>query len=85
MQALALVYGLTRVERGLAFYLAAGVMDGKAAAALRLAVNDLCARLSANDGKTLLRLCDGFGIPDHLMSAPIARDWQQIGSGINGY
>lgn len=85
LQALALVYGLTRVERSLAFFLAAGVLCAKKAAALRLAVNSLCAQLSANQGKTLVRLCDSFGIPDHLMSAPIAHDWQLVGTGINGY
>ncbi|KAK9816668.1 hypothetical protein WJX72_003499 [[Myrmecia] bisecta] len=78
--ALALLYGLTRIERNLAFYLAAGVLNGQHAAALRLRVNEVCRQLVSDGGKPALRLCAGFGIPDHLLQAPIAFDWTQIGS-----
>ncbi len=50
--------------------------------ALRLFVNETLARLSSNGGETLLRLCAGFGIPDHLIQAPIAFDWRCIGKEI---
>ncbi|CAK0741867.1 hypothetical protein CVIRNUC_001356 [Coccomyxa viridis] len=77
---LAALYGLTRVERNLAFFLAAGVMDGSHAAGVRAAVNSACAVLSADGGWAALRLAESFGIPDHCLQAPIAFDWRQIGS-----
>ncbi len=78
--ALGLLYGLTRIERSAAFYLAAGVLTGQHAAALRSHVNDVCKQLVADGGRPALRLCEAFGIPDHLLQAPIAFDWTQIGS-----
>ncbi|CAL5219457.1 g1292 [Coccomyxa viridis] len=77
---LATLYGLTRVERRMAFYLAAGVADGGHAAAVRSAVNAACAVLSSDGGWAALRLAESFGIPDHCLQAPIAFDWRQIGS-----
>lgn len=53
---------------------------GTHAAAIRIQVNGLCSKLAADDGRVALRLCEGFGIPDHLLQAPIAFDWRQIGS-----
>ncbi|KAK9909468.1 hypothetical protein WJX75_002711 [Coccomyxa subellipsoidea] len=79
---LATLYGLTRVERALAFYLASGVASGAAAAAVRAGVNAACAALSADGGWAALRLAEGFGIPDHCLEAPIAFDWRQIGSNV---
>ncbi len=80
---LATLYGLTRVERALAFYLASGAASGAAAAAVRAAVNAACAALSADGGWAALRLAEGFGIPDHCLEAPIAFDWRQIGSNVS--
>ncbi len=53
---------------------------GSHAAALRLQINGLCSQLAADAGKLAIKLCEGFGIPDHLLQAPIAFNWQQIGS-----
>lgn len=53
---------------------------GSHATAVRAQINRLCGQLSANSGKLALQLCEGFGIPDHLLQAPIAFDWQQIGT-----
>lgn len=79
------MYGLSRVEANVASYLASGAISGPQAGALRVAVNEGVAQLSANNGRTLLLLCDGFGLPEHLLPAPIAHDWRLIGSGIDGY
>lgn len=49
-------------------------------AAVRLQINRLCAQLAADAGKLALVMCEGFGIPDHLLQAPIAFNWQQIGT-----
>lgn len=77
---LATLYGLTRVERGMPFFLASGALAPHQASAVRLAVNDLCRQLVADGGKTVWMLCDGFGIPDELLHAPIAFDWTIIGA-----
>ena len=81
LQQLATLYGLSRLERGLAFFLASGALRQQQAAAVRAAVNSLCRRLVEDGGRTIWALCDGFGIPDELLFAPIAFDWTVIGSG----
>lgn len=53
---------------------------GSHATAVRMQVNSLCSQLSADAGRLALLLCEGFGIPDHLLQAPIAFNWQQIGT-----
>ena len=79
LRTLALLYGLSRVETGLACYLAGGALPGAAVGPLRVKVNALCAELAGNGAKTALALCDGFGIPEHLLQAPIAlKDWRSI-------
>lgn len=80
LEALARLYGLTRVEKHMAVLLAHGAMQAQHAAVVRLAVNHVCAALSAHNGRAALLLCEGFGIPDHLILAPIAFDWKAIGS-----
>ena len=54
---------------------------GAHAVAVRTHINKLCAQLAADAGKLALLMCEGFGIPDHLLQAPIAFNWQQIGTG----
>jgi len=44
-----------------------------------LQVNDICKTLAADGGRVALELCAGFGIPEHLIQAPIASDWRSIG------
>lgn len=58
----------------------AGALQAPQAAAVRLGVNKLCQDLSAEGGKAIWALCDGFGIPDELLFAPIAFDWKLIGT-----
>ncbi|GAB4820084.1 hypothetical protein N2152v2_007130 [Parachlorella kessleri] len=72
------LYGLHRIEQGLACHLAAGSLPPAAVPALRAKVNSLCAQLAAGRGRLGLSLCEGFGIPDHLLQAPIARDWRSM-------
>ncbi|KDD76840.1 hypothetical protein H632_c89p0, partial [Helicosporidium sp. ATCC 50920] len=33
-------------------------------------------RLAADQGALALALCDGLGVPEHLIRAPIAKDWR---------
>lgn len=79
LAAMAQLFGATRVERNLASYLAAGVLNGADAAALRAAVNRACRQLGGNGAKPALVLCKGFGVPDHLLAAPIAFNWRTMG------
>lgn len=37
--------------------------------AVHAKVNALCRELGAGNGRLALALCDGFGIPDHLLQA----------------
>lgn len=75
---LAQLYGLTRVERSLAFHLASGSLSRADGVALRAATHALYGQLTANGAALALKLCDGWGIPDHLLQAPIAFDWRKI-------
>ncbi|KAL4517722.1 hypothetical protein Ndes2526B_g02124 [Nannochloris sp. 'desiccata'] len=77
---LALLYGLSRVEKGLSCYLAGGALPAAAVGPLRLQINSICAGIVGKDGaKSAVALCDAWGIPDHLLQAPIAlRDWRGI-------
>ena len=87
LRLLAALYGLTRVERGAAFYLGAegAGFTGAHARAVRSAVNAACAALAADGGRLALRLAEGFGLPDHCIEAPIAFDWRQIGSELGAF
>lgn len=76
---LALLYGLHRVESGLQCYLAAGALPGNAVAPLRRKINALCGRLAMDNARQALAFCDAFGIPDHLLQAPIAlQGWRGL-------
>ena len=44
-----------------------GSLPPAAVPALRAKINALCGQLAANGGALALALCDGFGIPDHLL------------------
>lgn len=79
LAAMAQLFGATRVERNLATYLAAGVLTGADAVAVRAAVNKACRQLGSNGAQPALVLCDAFGIPDHLLAAPIAFNWRTMG------
>lgn len=79
LAAMAQLFGATRVERHLAHYLEAGVLTGADAAALRGSVNRACKQLGGGGAAPALALCQAFGIPDHLLAAPIAFNWRTIG------
>lgn len=79
LELLARLYGLSRVEAGLTCYLASGALPASGPAAVRRQINELCRALGADRGRLALTLCDGFGIPDHLLAgeANVAQhDWR---------
>ncbi|KAL4422831.1 hypothetical protein ABPG75_009028 [Micractinium tetrahymenae] len=71
------LYGLCRIEAGVECYLSTGALSGDAIKAVHGRVNELCRQLGADGGAPALALCAGFGIPPHLLQAPIAiGDWR---------
>ncbi len=79
MELLAQLYGLSRLQRSLDFYLVAGALNRADVAAIRTATAELYGALTAGGPRcAALALCDSFGIPDHLLQAPIAFDWRKV-------
>lgn len=81
LSAVAQLYALTRIRRSLACYMSAGLLNRADAVALRTAVHELYGALTAAPAGgwcAALALCDAFGIPDHLLQAPIATNWRKI-------
>ena len=66
------LFALSRMERDMAALLTHRLLSLDQATAVGDASRSLCAQLStvANE------LVDAFGIPDHLVAAPIASDWR---------
>ncbi|GBF88240.1 hypothetical protein Rsub_00952 [Raphidocelis subcapitata] len=80
LRTLAALYGASRAERAAAPLLASGAICGAGAEALRGAVNAACRALGGGGARApALVLCEAFGIPDHLLRAPIAFNWRDIG------
>jgi len=79
LEQLCALYGVTCLERDAAFFLAAGCITGADLALVKAEQRALCSSLVAG-GKACaaLALCEGFGIPDHCLQAPIAFDWKKI-------
>lgn len=84
LKVLAVVHGTTVAKRSAAFYLSRGALCARGFSALRDAQNSACATLcSGGENAPALKLADGFGIPEHLIAAPIATgDWKTIGEGL---
>ena len=76
---LAGLYGTWCVHKDVAFFLANGCLSARDSETLRGALHAAYGALAANNGDLALRLCDGFGIPEKLLLAPIAKDWTSIG------
>lgn len=55
----------------------AGALSPEGMAHVHASVKALCRQLGAGNGRLALALCEGFGIPPHLLHAPIAvGDWR---------
>mmetsp|Transcript_16598 Transcript_16598/g.41454 ORF Transcript_16598/g.41454 Transcript_16598/m.41454 type:complete len:641 (-) Transcript_16598:685-2607(-) len=77
---LASVYGMSRLEKDAAFFLGAQLMSAADKANLRDRLHAAYAVLSADSGALALKLCESFGIPDHILQAPIAFNWRAFGA-----
>jgi len=72
MAPLLALYGADCVERDLAWFVCEGVLGPAAAREAAAAARALCAEVGAD----MLPYCEAFGIPEHLVAAPIAADWE---------
>ena len=77
LDALLQLYALSKLEKASRFFLEYGAMKANEVAALRKDINGICNDL--NKTKMTALLVDGFGIPDFIIRAPIARDWRKLG------
>jgi acyl-CoA oxidase len=64
------LFGLSRIEAGLDWFLEAGYVSGSKAKAIRGSVNDLCDEVRPEAEA----LVEAFGIPDASLAAPIATE-----------
>jgi len=73
------LYGTHCCERDAAWFLAEGVLSPAQARALLAASRALCGTV----GGVMGPLVEAFGIPEHLVQAPIAGDWERYNEGDN--
>jgi acyl-CoA oxidase len=65
------LYAVSRLEADLGYFLTEGLIDRRAGAAVVPAARRLCADVAPR----WQEIIEGFGIPRHLVAAPIAGDW----------
>lgn len=65
------LYAINCVESDLAWFLTQGLVSLKQGKSIVKSSQELCRTL----GGQSLALVQAFGIPDHLVNAPIAQDW----------
>lgn len=70
------LYALSRLEADLSWFICNDVVSKEVAATVATRVRELCASLAPH-WKTII---GGFGIPEHLVAAPIAGDWARYNS-----
>lgn len=78
LQTLAMLYGVCCVSENAGFYYSLGVLPMGSDEVLRQQQLELQTALMGNNGRDLLTLCAGFGIPEHCIHAQIAFDWRLL-------
>ena len=78
LQQLCLLYGIACLDRGSAFWLASSTLSGQDVKVISDDMRAICRELVTGPNIAALTLCEGFGIPDHCLQAPIAFDWKKI-------
>jgi acyl-CoA oxidase len=66
------LYGAMTIKKHLSWYLQEGILKASSCRRLDSKINTTCKKLN----ERLEELLDGFDIPEHLLFAPIAKDWQ---------
>ncbi|RHY34186.1 hypothetical protein DYB32_001076 [Aphanomyces invadans] len=72
---LALLYGVTCVQRDLGWYVCNNVVATDIGNEVDNVIKDLCSSNEGGLGDDALHLIHAFDIPDYVMGAPIALDW----------
>lgn len=65
------LYALKVIETNLGWYMSEGLLSTEVGRAVPQHIRDICKQLAPS----AQRLCESFGIPDHLIAAPIATNW----------
>lgn len=73
LELLANLYALDCLAKDAAFFLGSGTMTAADVEAVRAAMMRIYALLTANGGRLAVKLCDGFGLPEPLVSTPISQ------------
>lgn len=71
-----MLYAITRLEGNLGWFLSQQILMPSAGAAVSVAIRKLCMVLAPQSQS----LISSFGIPSHLVAAPIASDWESFNS-----
>ncbi|DBA83512.1 hypothetical protein WJX79_008785 [Trebouxia sp. C0005] len=65
------LYAMKVIETNLGWYMSEGLLSTQVGTAVPQHIRDICKELAPS----AQRLCESFGIPDHLIAAPIATNW----------
>jgi len=68
------LHALNTIQNNLGDFLIAGMLTTSQGEQIRAEYNSLCDTVST----IAPEICDSFAIPEELLSAPIARDWQEF-------
>ena len=74
LQSVLVLYGVSRLESDLAWFMCEGVISQEAAKAVVPTARELCSMLAPH----WRELIDSFGIPEYLIAAPAAADWEKF-------
>lgn len=66
-------YALSTIEKNLSWYMRHGLITASEGQKIVSLSQAACQDLADSS----LELCDGFGIPEHLMHSPIAQNWEE--------
>lgn len=65
------LYAMKVIETNLGWYMSEGLLSTQVGTAVPQHIRNICKELAPS----AQRLCESFGIPDHLIAAPIATNW----------
>lgn len=66
-------FALSTIEKNMSWYLRHGLITPSEGQKITSLSQEACRDLADSS----LELCDGFGIPEHLMHSPIAQNWEE--------
>ena len=80
MNDIAILYAVNVVEsQAMTFLLSQKVVTPEQS----IKITEMSQKLTKSLGEYALELVDGFGIPEHMITAPIAKDWTKFNESDN--